>query len=354
MKKETEKAKQERNNSVIIKSKYQLQSYILTTAKYDFNVYEKRILYKLVERAQSQIEGLQFRNGKDLCKIEHQLFGLIDITMPIAPLLKGEKDENYSRIKNALRSLSKKSFEYEDSEIWTSISIIAFPDIKKNASTVSFTIHPKIWDCCLDFSKGFTKYNLVQAMTFKSVYTMRFYELMYNQKYPISYSLEQLKEMFKLTNKYKQVNDFIRKVIEPAKKELDSCSPYSFSYTTITKKSARRPTITGFTFTPIYQPQYEHDEDISQNNRKQLPINWNITPQLSDYLIRSIGFTKEELKRHIYMWAEAEQTLPDVLLTLSDLRDKSYDKRNPKGWIIKSIQGKIDDFRIKQENSTLF
>ena len=26
-----------------------LQSYILTTARYDFNVYEKRILYRIVE-----------------------------------------------------------------------------------------------------------------------------------------------------------------------------------------------------------------------------------------------------------------------------------------------------------------
>lgn len=29
-----------------------IQSYIMTTAKYDFNVYEKRIIYRLVEMAQ--------------------------------------------------------------------------------------------------------------------------------------------------------------------------------------------------------------------------------------------------------------------------------------------------------------
>ena len=31
------------------------QSYVLTTAKYDFSVYEKRIMYRLVEMAQKDV-----------------------------------------------------------------------------------------------------------------------------------------------------------------------------------------------------------------------------------------------------------------------------------------------------------
>ena len=40
-----------------INNKEILQSYILTTAKYDYSVYEKRILYKIVEQLQYLIEG---------------------------------------------------------------------------------------------------------------------------------------------------------------------------------------------------------------------------------------------------------------------------------------------------------
>ena len=36
-------------------SRQVVQSYIFTTALYDFNVYEKRVLYNLVKLAQSQI-----------------------------------------------------------------------------------------------------------------------------------------------------------------------------------------------------------------------------------------------------------------------------------------------------------
>ena len=40
-------------------SRQVVQSYIFTTAIYDFNVYEKRVLYNLVKLAQSQIEGVR-------------------------------------------------------------------------------------------------------------------------------------------------------------------------------------------------------------------------------------------------------------------------------------------------------
>ena len=53
----------------LISNKDVLQSYIMTTAKYDFSVYEKRIIYRLVELAQCEVQGLDFR--RDCRKIEH-------------------------------------------------------------------------------------------------------------------------------------------------------------------------------------------------------------------------------------------------------------------------------------------
>ena len=37
-----------------------IQSYMLTAARYDFSVYEKRILYRLVELAQAELQGKDF------------------------------------------------------------------------------------------------------------------------------------------------------------------------------------------------------------------------------------------------------------------------------------------------------
>lgn len=202
--------------NMAIVNKDLIQSYIMTTAKYDFNVYEKRIIYRLVEMAQGEVQGVKFANNCQ--KIEHDLFSCVNITMPIACLLNGEEDKNYARVKEALQSLQRKIFEYEDDEIWQSISIIALPYIRKRSSVLSFQVHPRVWDCILDFSKGYRKYELKAAMSFKSQFSMRFYELLSNQKSPLTYSVIQLKEMFCVADKYERINDFIRYVVEAAKK----------------------------------------------------------------------------------------------------------------------------------------
>ena len=46
----------------IINKKQVVQSYILTTAKYDFSPYKKRIMYRLIELAQKEIEGIKLKD----------------------------------------------------------------------------------------------------------------------------------------------------------------------------------------------------------------------------------------------------------------------------------------------------
>lgn len=320
----------------LINNKDVLQSYILTTAKYDFSVYEKRIIYRLVELAQCEIKGVDFR--KDCRKIEHDLFGLVNITLPIRDLLNNEEDKNYTRIKDALLRLKNKSFEYEDEEIWQSISIIAFPDIKKRSSTVSFTIHPKIWDCMLDFSKGFRKYELQTAMSFESVYSMRFYELLSGQKYPLSYGFEDLKAMFQIEGKYKQVNDFLRYIVEPAKKELDEKSPYSFDYKI--NKTGRK--FTSITLFPMYQPEHR-DSDLERKDlQKQISPSWDLSKNTLDYLRNGFLFTPAEIKQNIDLFKKAQSEIQDFIYFMSQVKPRANRAKNPKGYLINSIKKELN------------
>jgi hypothetical protein len=212
----------------IINNKQVFQSYVLTTAKYDFSPYEKRIMYRLIELAQKEIEGIKLKDN--LRKIAPTNFGR-EITMPVSDILKDEQDKHYTIAKAAFRSLSEKHIEYEDDEVWSYTPIITAPEIKKNSGSVKFYVFDNIWRCLLDFTKGFKKYELITAMKFKSAYAMRFYELMSGQTKPLFVLLEGpdgLRERFYLQGKYEKVNDFRRKVIDVAKKELDESSPYSF------------------------------------------------------------------------------------------------------------------------------
>lgn len=48
------------NMAVKITNKDVIQSYLMTVSKYDFSVYEKRILYRLVEAMQCELEGKNY------------------------------------------------------------------------------------------------------------------------------------------------------------------------------------------------------------------------------------------------------------------------------------------------------
>lgn len=124
-----------------------------------------------------------------------------------------------------LPRFQKKGAEYEDDEIWFYTAIIEHPKIKKGTGVATFHVYEPVWRAALDFTKGFKKYELVTAMKFKSVYAMRFYELMSGQTTPLFVPLEGsdgLRERFNLQGKYERVNDFRRKVIDVAKKSLTS------------------------------------------------------------------------------------------------------------------------------------
>ncbi len=317
-----------------ISNKDILQSYILTTAKYDYSVYEKRILYRLVEIAQSEIEGLKF--SEDCRKVEHDLFGLVSITLPISSILANENDKNYKKAKDALISLSQKYIIYEDSEVWEKINIVVLPKIEKRKSTFTFTIAPRIWDCILNFSKGYRKFELKTAMQFESVYAMRFYELVSGQEAPITYNIDTLKDIFQISEKYKKINDFIKRVIEPAKTELDRCSPYTFEY----KMNKTGRTFTSVTLFPKYQPKYRNIELENHNLQKQVSLSWDLPKNVVDYLKHNFNFTTEGIKNNIDLFKVANNQI-DLIEFLSLLKGRSRNSKNPQGYIIGAIKKKI-------------
>ena len=325
-----------------INNKELIQSYILTTAKYDYSVYEKRILYRIVEQLQLLIEGKTLNKNYSMQEIPHEDIKLFKFTFPFSAFKKNEEDKNHAQIKKALLSLEKKGFEYEDSEVWETINILYLPKVFKNKEYIGFTLREEIIQAFLDFSKGFKKYELKTAMEFESVYSMRFYELLSNQKTPINYSIDTLKEMFQIENKYKLTADFLRYVIEPAKKELDKCSPYTFHYETI--KTGRK--ITSIRFIPIHQPQFEDESLKKQKAVKQMSNRWFIPKNIEDYLKYNYEFTNKELNNNLSLFESlynylSEEELLDFLVELK-AQSVLYEIKNIKAYLIGSLKKKSE------------
>ena len=310
-----------------------IQSYIFTTAKYDFNAYEKRIMYRLVELAQDELKGIMIRDN--MHKIEPTLFGR-DITMPVADILRDEKDQNYTIAKKAFRSLAQKGVEYEDDKVWQYTAIISNPKIDKIKGFVVFTVLDDIWRCLLDFTKGYRKYELVTAMQFKSVYSMRMYELMSGQTKPLTYKFEDLKERFGVKDKYKLVGHFKTRVLDIAKKELDESSPYSFNYTE--EKEGRK--VVGFNFFPTFNPEKKDPELYEREKRSKLTARAQISKAALDYLRYSFEFKAAEINKNKKTIVEGEQKIPDFIGFLSSLVGPSRTAKNRIGYVINAIKKK--------------
>ena len=320
-----------------IENKEIIQSYILTTAKYDFSVYEKRILYRIIELNQNLIEGKKLN---EKYKIDFTSSGNAEYTLPISLFLKENDKSNHKEVKKALESLKRKEIVYEDNNVWASLTIIAFPKAFRFSETVTFTIDSLIYSALLDFSKGFRKYELKTAMGFESTYSMRFYELLSNQKTPINYTIDSLKEMFNVTDKYKLTANFINKVVVPAKKELDKKSPYTFHYDTI--KVGRK--ITGIRFIPIYQPQFEDDEIKRKQLNKKISNRWFIPKNIEDYLKHNFEYTDKELSNNLNLFESLYNNLSEESLLdfLAELREPSSYAVNQKAFIIGALKKKME------------
>jgi hypothetical protein len=301
-----------------------IQSWILTSARYNFSVYEKRILYRVVEYLQYMISADNGKVLKENIHVDKDLFGDYMFTVPVSEFLNGEDDHNHIRVKQALKDLRNKSFEYEDSEVWECLGIIESPKIQKYAETVSFRVTERLFGAFLSFAKGHKKYELTTVFKFESQYAMRFYELLAGQTQPLHFSIDYLKEMFGLSNKYKQPMDFIKWVVTPAKEELDKNSPYSFRFETDRERGESRKATSIYVF-----PYMTGNKPYETPAPKASPM-WKVERYLLKLLQERHGFTTETLKNNIDLINDAE-SLFGIVDFLQKVEQHAREKGNEIG-----------------------
>lgn len=324
----------------IVTSKEVLQSYIITTAKYDFSIYEKRILYRQIEIEQELLNGVKIKPG---VKIETNLWKDRRYTIPVNWLLpNGEQDKNHYQVKKAFNSLMKKIINYEDDEQIVGFPLVMNFKVDKRGETVTWQAYSMVVDAIVNFAKGFRKYELKTAIEFNSVYSMRFYELLSGQERPITFTIENLKAMFMLENKYKETKDFIKYVINVAKKELTEKSPYSFEYQ-INKQGKKFHSITFF---PVHQSQHTDENIERQKLNNQLSLQWDLNRETIQYLKEVYLFDNKEINQHRELFKAVEKEL-DILIILAKTKRYAETAENPKGYVIQVLKKEIANLQRK-------
>ena len=201
----------------------------LTTARYDLNLIEKRVFYYIIKDVRNKfIRGTVQRDLFDDMNLK---INLSDLTKEVKPAY--DKNSNKietkdkKEVKKALVSLRKRSFEWdngmaeesEDHE-WFEVGFINYSEIKKNIAEIQ--ISKKLMPFLVELSGQFTPFSLTVAMSLKSKWSQRMYELC--QKWHgtdgFRISVNDLRESFMLENSYPKYANFNERILQVAKREL--------------------------------------------------------------------------------------------------------------------------------------
>ena len=352
------------------KNKDLIQSYALTTMRDDIGLYGQRLILRLVEAANATgiTQGLDFKHSADItqispARVESDLFAEFKtISMPATAVL--GKTEEYTKLHRDIKACMRHIIEYIDSDgDWVAFPLLSYAKCSKNGIKVK--VREELWDAFLNFTKGFRKFELNAALSFKSTYSLRFYQLMSGQTEPLTYSIKELKKMFGLIQKddngrvikekYKgKPTDFIKYVIDPAKAELDSCSPYTFEYVPLEsrKRAQGRAAITAIQFFPIKQPKFR-DPDLEAtdltNKYKGAFGDFGLTIAQKNILMHKFGLTDKGIRNNFKLWDALVKNGIDITkeLDLLAVRVANLRPENPAGYVIKSFKGILRDAGIK-------
>ena len=184
---------------------------------------------------------------------------------------------------------------------------------------------------------------------------MRFYELLSGQKKALNYSIEEIRKMFSIEKKFKAVADLERYVLEVAQKELNESSPYSFTWERqeVASRGRNGKKVIGYTFYPKCiqknkDPQLEQKE-LQAKVGNIAGVYGMLDRAVSDYLLYNLNMTKEEINANKDLFLTAQQTLPNLVEHLADLRERAARSGKGTGWIINGLKGKLKEIKDMKE-----
>lgn len=221
-----------------------IQGYIFTTARRNVGRFGEYLLTYLVRCVQAQFGGIDFQDTRsmkqmkpdfDKADIELDKAGNAYVNVPLKELFPNENYSNYTFVRRQVERLQKEIIRWEEGEYWYQCQIIGLTmgRISSNGRDISIVrckIDSKIWNAILNCTKGFSVYDFEIQKKLKKLSSVRLYQIFYRNPVTLTLSIDTIKEIFGVEDKYKNTYNLIKKLIEPAKKELDSKSPYSFTY----------------------------------------------------------------------------------------------------------------------------
>lgn len=224
-------------------------------AEYKLNLTEQKIILFLVS----------------LIRKDDEVFKLWRIKISdLSNFLGMDPKSSYRELKNATFSMLGRRLKLRDENRELQLNWLASADYFDDKGFVELEISEKLKPFLLQLKNNFTKYNLKEIISLKSVYSIRIYELLkqYEKIKERYFEVNDLKKKLGIEKKYEKYTDIKKRAILTAQKELKEKTDIIFDFKE--KKEARK--VIGITFfiktNPAYsshQVKVEKDDDKNQS-----------------------------------------------------------------------------------------
>ncbi|MGF7010584.1 plasmid replication initiation protein [Lachnospiraceae bacterium PF1-22] len=206
----------EKNREFLVVKKNEL----IQKTRFSLTLTENRIVYYLI--SQIKPDDTEFKECRFSIRDFCRLCGI-----------NSRSGGNYELVKESLLSLKGRTFEIETDNKWQPVGWIGNAYIEKNTGMVGVTLDPQLVPYLTGLSRDYTQLQLAPILVMKSHYSSRLYELLYSYLYKNlmikEFDLESLRERLGC-NHYTRFNDFKKRVLEVAEKEINLYSAINISW----------------------------------------------------------------------------------------------------------------------------
>jgi plasmid replication initiation protein len=159
----------------------------------------------------------------------------------------------YKELKRSCRSLLTRVFEVETDRGWLMSNWFSSIEYIAKSGIIECSFDPKLKPYLLQIKDNFTAYTLKSVLPMRSSYSIRIYELLkqYEAIGIRGFDIEELQDILKVPKSYRVWRDFEKRVLIPAKKEINEYSDLKITYEAI--KQGRKYTAVSFTIAPNLQ-----------------------------------------------------------------------------------------------------
>lgn len=193
----------------------------LTLSRQSFTTIEKRCLYFIIKEVRRLYVD---RDLEEYEKTYKDLFS--DMYLSLKPSQLQVLGDETKDVYNALRKLRNREIEIENENQWMITAWILQAKHDKKSNMYEVQVSKDILPYLVELATEFTEYSLTVAITLKSTYSQRFYEIccMYRNKGKFFLDIDKIRYILKIEDKksYQNIAIIKRDILDVAQKELET------------------------------------------------------------------------------------------------------------------------------------